>query len=72
MKNKFSIGEHVVCTIGSTYVIGRIKHIDDNGAQVCLHEGESSSEITYDHIHKLYNQHVIIDTMLGGRTWVKW
>ena len=62
---KFSAGEYVIYENGSTFELGRIKRIADDGAFVYYHEGQTASKTPFDHLHKLVNSYVISQTTIA-------
>ncbi len=64
--NDFYEGEYIIYRNGEKYELGRITSLREDGAFVCYHEGETAAKTPYDHMHKLMNKHVIMNTSLGG------
>lgn len=62
----FSVGEYIICQIGDSYVLGRIKSFTGLGAFVAYHEGETGALTSYENMHKINNGYVIKETTLGG------
>lgn len=66
MGTEFYPGEYIVYVNGDKFELGRITSIQDNGAFVCYHEGETAAKTPFDHMHKLVNAYAIKHTTLGG------
>lgn len=58
-REDFNIGEYIVYVNGEQYELGRIKSIQDDGAFVAYHEGETGAKTPYDLMHKLINSYAI-------------
>lgn len=65
-KDDFIVGEYIVYVNGDRYELGRIKTLQEDGAFVAYHEGETGAKTPYDTMHKLINSYTIKDTSLGG------
>lgn len=65
-REDFNIGEYIVYVNGEKYELGRIKSLQDDGAFVAYHEGETGAKTPYDLMHKLINSYAIKETSLGG------
>lgn len=65
-KDDFKEGEYIVYVNGDNYELGRIKTLQENGAFVAYHEGETGAKTPYDTMHKLINAYAIESTSLGG------
>lgn len=63
--SQFTEGELVVYRNGSTYEIGRVKRLCDDGAFVYYHQGDTAAKTPYDVMHKLVNKQCIVATALG-------
>lgn len=66
MKENFKENELIIYQNGDKYEIGKIKRLDDDGAFVCYHCGETASKTPYNLMHKLHNAYCITKTILGG------
>ena len=64
-REKFHVGQYIIYVNGDHYELGRIKSLQDNGAFVAYHEGETGAKTPYDLMHPLVNAFVIEKTMLG-------
>lgn len=64
MPERYEVGEYIIYQNGEKYEIGRITKLQDDGAFVCYHEGETAAKTPYECMHKLENQYVM--TLLGG------
>ena len=64
--DEYSIGEYIIYRNGEKYELGRIKNLQEDGAFVAYHEGETGALTSYSHMHKLINRYCIKDTTLGG------
>ena len=64
--NNFNEGELVIYVNGSSYEIGKIKRLCDDGAFVWYHAGETAAKTPYETLHKLINRSCISRTTLGG------
>ena len=62
----YSVGEYIIYRNDDKYELGRIKSLQENGAFVAYHEGETGALTPYDRMHKLINRYCIKDTTLGG------
>lgn len=65
-REDFYIGEYIVYVNGEKYELGRIKSLQDDGAFVAYHEGETGAKTQYDLMHKLINSYAIKESSLGG------
>ena len=71
-KADFVVGEYVIYANGetldegTTFEIGRIKSLRDDGAFVAYHEGETGAKTPYHRMHKLTNAYCVKETTLGG------
>ncbi len=65
-KDDFVEGEYIIYTNGERFEIGRIKTLQEDGAFVAYHEGETGAKTPYDTMHKLVNAYTIKSTTLGG------
>jgi len=65
-KDDFVEGEYIIYTNGERFEIGRIKTLQEDGAFVAYHEGETGAKTPYDTMHKLVNAYTIKFTTLGG------
>lgn len=66
IREDFNIGEYIVYVNGEQYELGRIKSLQDDGAFVAYHEGETGAKTPYDLMHKLINSYAIKESSLGG------
>lgn len=64
--DNYSVGEYIIYRNGDRYELGRIKSLQEDGAFVAYHEGETGAKTPWDCMHKLTNAHCIKDTTLGG------
>lgn len=64
--DKYSVGEYIIYLNGEKYELGRIKSLQEDGAFVTYHEGETAAKTPYSHMYKLINRHCIVSTSLGG------
>ena len=66
--NDFKVGDLVIYQNGSSYEIGKIKRLaeDGSGAWVYYSSGDTATKTPYDHMHKLMNAYVVTETTLGG------
>lgn len=65
--SEFRKDQLIVYTNGDRFEIGRIKRIEDDGAFVCYHGGETASKTPFERMHPLTNEHCITETSLGGK-----
>lgn len=65
-REDFNIGDYIVYVNGEQYELGRIKSLQDDGAFVAYHEGETVAKTPYDLMHKLINSYAIKESSLGG------
>ena len=66
--NEFKVGELIIYQNGSSFEIGKIKRIaeDGSGAWVYYSSGDTAAKTPFDHMHKLINTYVVTETTLGG------
>lgn len=65
-REKFHEGQYIIYVNGEHYELGRIKSLQDDGAFVAYHSGETGAKTPYDLMHPLVNAFAIEKTMLGG------
>ena len=65
-KEKFRAGDYIIYVNGDRYELGRIVSVEDDGAFVCYHEGETAAKTPFDTMHRLMNDYTIGYTTLGG------
>lgn len=62
----FDVGEYIVYVNGDRFELGRVVSLQNDGAFVCYHEGETAAKTPFDCMHKLENGFCIKETTLGG------
>ena len=66
MEKEFYKGQYVIYENGDKIEIGRIKTLEENGAFVAYHEGETGAKTPYELMKPIDNDYCIKGTTLGG------
>lgn len=67
-KTNFEENEIVICQMGDSFEIGKIKELRDDGAFVWYHSGDTAAKTPYENIHKIKNAAYLTDAILGKDT----
>lgn len=64
--NEWKVGQLIIYRNGDRFEVGRIKSLNDRGAFVFYHSGETAALTPYDLLIKITNEYCITGTTLGG------
>jgi hypothetical protein len=64
-KMNFKENEIVICQMGDSFEIGKIKRLCDDGAFVWYHSGDTAAKTPYENIHKIKNAAYLTDVILA-------
>lgn len=67
MRKDWEVGEYFIYKRDSRLELGKIKSIAHDGVFAYYHSGETAAKTPFYLMHKIQNQHFILDTELGGR-----
>lgn len=65
-RTNFKENQLIIYMIDNSFRIGKIKWLNDDGAFVWYHSGETASKTPYEYMHPLENEYCIKTTILGG------
>lgn len=64
----FKENEIVMCQMGGSFEVGRIKRLCDDGAFVWYHSGDTAAYTPYESMHKIENATYLTNANLGKDT----